>query len=149
MYSGNRVRCLIADNDENVLINLEHALEEAGFAVTTAWSGGEALKRLWSSTYDVLVLDDFLSDMSGIDVLQWVMALKCPPLVLVTTHIVPPFPMIDEFLRAGAAAVVRKCDTEAIVNYVCAMSASCGQRNEHAPSAVISVATVQANPREQ
>jgi CheY-like chemotaxis protein len=149
MYSGNRARCLIADNDENVLIDLEHALEEGGLEVTTAWSGGEALKWLLSSTYDVLVLDDFLSDMSGIDVLQWVMALKSPPLVLVTAHIIPPFPMIDQFLRAGAAAVVSKRDVQAIVNYVRAMSASCGQRNEDAGSALISVATVQANPSER
>jgi CheY-like chemotaxis protein len=148
MHSGNRARCLIADNDEFVLIKLEHALEEAGLEVTTAWSGGEALECLRSSTYDVLVLDDFLSDMPGIDVLQCVMVLKFPPLALVTTYIVPPFPMIDRFLRAGAAAVVSKRDVQAIVNYVCAMSASCDQRNENAASTLSSVATMQANPPE-
>ena len=127
MHFRNRARCLIADNDEQVLINLEHALEASGFDVTTAWSGSEAMELLSASPYEVLVLDDFLSDMSGCEVLHWVAELPNPPLVLVTTYATASFAMMDGFVRAGAAAVARKPDVEAIVNYVWAMSASLGR----------------------
>jgi CheY-like chemotaxis protein len=49
------VRVLIVDDDEVVCSSLTSVLEERGFAVTCATSVAEALERMSSETYDVLL----------------------------------------------------------------------------------------------
>ncbi len=57
---------------------LSMALSGAGYAVETASSGAAALATLRAREFDVLVLDLFLTDMSGFDVLRAVTAENGP-----------------------------------------------------------------------
>jgi len=60
---------LVVDNDEDVLIALERVLEEKGYATTLAVSGAEACKLLSEGSFDLLVLDDYLSDRDSVQTL--------------------------------------------------------------------------------
>ena len=51
------IRILLVDDDEVVRAALSEILEHSGFAVTSASDVVEALKRISSETYDVLVTD--------------------------------------------------------------------------------------------
>jgi CheY-like chemotaxis protein len=59
-----RKTILIVDDDEQVLIELERLLEDQGYNTTTAWSGREALQRLQSRSFDFVLLDRDLPDLT-------------------------------------------------------------------------------------
>jgi CheY-like chemotaxis protein len=65
-----RPRVLIVDDDEGILILLEHLLEDAGYDTTTAWTGHDAVRLLAESSFDLVLLDDYLSDISSEEVLR-------------------------------------------------------------------------------
>jgi CheY-like chemotaxis protein len=62
-----RVRILIIDDDENVLMSLEHVLEGEGYSTSTAWSGREALRLLGKAEFDLLLIDEHLPDLEVSD----------------------------------------------------------------------------------
>jgi DNA-binding response OmpR family regulator len=55
-------KILIADNDEDVLLALERALENEGYDTAVTVSGEVAFRILNTGAFDLLVLDDYLSD---------------------------------------------------------------------------------------
>jgi DNA-binding NtrC family response regulator len=59
-----RKTILIVDDDEQVLIELERLLEDQGYSTTTAWSGREALQLLQSKSFDFVLLDGDLPDLT-------------------------------------------------------------------------------------
>lgn len=59
-----RKTILIVDDDEKVLIELEHLLEDQGYNTTTAWSGREALEFLRCRSFDFVLLDGDLPDLT-------------------------------------------------------------------------------------
>ncbi len=61
----NEARILIVDHDENVLIGLEKTLEEAGYRTSTAWSGQEALLLSDQTSFDLLLIDEYLGDLDS------------------------------------------------------------------------------------
>ncbi len=78
---------LIVDNDEDVLVSLERVLEDQGYTTATAINYEQALRLLSQRPFDLLVLDDHLSDRDSIEA---VADLRCsdlmPPFVVVTYH---------------------------------------------------------------
>lgn len=59
-----RKTILIVDDDEQVLIELERLLEDQGYSTTTAWSGRQALEFLQSRSFDFVLLDGDLPDLT-------------------------------------------------------------------------------------
>lgn len=59
-----RKTILIVDDDEQVLIDLERLLEDQGYSTTTAWSGRDALQMLQARSFDFVLLDGDLPDLS-------------------------------------------------------------------------------------
>ena len=58
-------RILVVDDDENIL-NLEKTiLEQKGFQVTRAASGGEALEALKAGSFDLVLLDVMMPELDG------------------------------------------------------------------------------------
>jgi CheY-like chemotaxis protein len=56
-------KILIVDDDEDVLIRLEHTLEVEGYSTATAWSGREALSLAQTANFDLLLVDEHLNDL--------------------------------------------------------------------------------------
>ena len=63
-------KILLVDNDEHLLELLSIGLEDAGFHVSTASSGLEALERLTNGDFDVLVTDLVMPNINGEKLLQ-------------------------------------------------------------------------------
>jgi CheY-like chemotaxis protein len=101
------------DNDEDVLIALERTLENDGYTTTTALNHEEASKLLTQDTFDLLVLDNCLSDRDSIQVLTELRRAGLAPLVIVTYHRFP-LPHQQEQLRAlrVSALVNKRAHTE-------------------------------------
>jgi len=55
---------MIVDDDEQVLIDRERLLEDQGYNTTTVWSGREALQVLQSKSFDFVLLDGDLPDLT-------------------------------------------------------------------------------------
>ncbi len=108
MSSRELPRVLIVDNDEHLLQDLERVLEGEGFATSTCWSAKEALQALEQESFDVVLLDDFLSDMDAAGVLKEIQAMQRPVRVIVTQNGPCTPDEEQQYAALGACAVVAK-----------------------------------------
>ena len=67
-------RILVVDDEPDIRESLEVLLSSEGFDVTLAQNATEGLKRLDSSSYDLVLLDLMMPDKSGMQVLEEVRA---------------------------------------------------------------------------
>ena len=58
-------KILVVDNDPEVLIALERELEGEGYDTFTAWSGQEALVLSKKNQFDLMLVDEYLSDLDA------------------------------------------------------------------------------------
>ena len=78
---------LIVDDELMVRRVLGDALTRAGYAVELAGSGHEGLQRLHSPGIDLLLLDLFLGDLDGVEVMQEARQLWPQlPIIMLTAH---------------------------------------------------------------
>jgi two-component system, NtrC family, nitrogen regulation response regulator NtrX len=80
---------LVVDDEADIRESLEGILREEGYAVTATSSGQEAVVLLRDATYDVLLLDIFLPDRDGLDVLKDLRSLEAdnrPEVIVVSGH---------------------------------------------------------------
>jgi DNA-binding NtrC family response regulator len=108
MNNNVSAKVLVADNDEDVLIALEGILEEKGYSTSLALSSAEACALLCKGDFDLLILDDCLSDAHSIQTLAACRSAGISTLAVVTYH---RFPSFDEEARLrdlGVSALVNK-----------------------------------------
>ena len=60
---------LVVDDDRAILGTFTRLLKRAGFLTETAESGKEALEKIQTRTYDVVLIDMILGDSNGLDLL--------------------------------------------------------------------------------
>ena len=89
MEQAEQGKILIADNDEDVLMVLEQALENEGYETALTVDGDVAFQVLSTGAFDLLVLDDYLSDRHCIQVLTHFQHAGVKPLTVVTYHQLP------------------------------------------------------------
>ncbi len=63
-------RILLVDDDEGALMIFQTILEDAGYEVVTAATGQGALDQLGARTFNLVVMDKNLPDLSGLEVLR-------------------------------------------------------------------------------
>lgn len=98
-------KLLVADDEKNLRELYRMELEAEGYEVETAANATEVLGKLETSDYDVIVLDIQMPGMSGIDLLQKIMARdKRQPVILNTAY--PSYR--DNFMTWPAEAYVVK-----------------------------------------
>ncbi len=76
-------RILIIDDETSIRSSLRGILEDEGFEVKTADSGEEGLRVLEKQSFDLLLLDIWLPEMGGLDVLRRVKAMDDNPAVVI------------------------------------------------------------------
>jgi DNA-binding NtrC family response regulator len=82
---GQAARALIADDDPQLLRALARILRDAGLQVQTADSCREALELVASESFDVIVTDLFMPDMSGTEILAMARERDaCVPVVMIS-----------------------------------------------------------------
>jgi len=74
---------LIVDDETEIRDSLEEILREEGYAVTTAATGAEGLVLVRDAAYDVVLLDIWLPDRDGLELLQDIHALEAKPEVII------------------------------------------------------------------
>lgn len=67
-------RILIADDEPNIVLSLEFLMRRAGFGVSIARNGDEALARIVADRPDLVLLDVMLPGITGFEVCERVRA---------------------------------------------------------------------------
>lgn len=115
---------LVVEDDNRIANLVDRALTEDGHHVTVSGNGREGAAMLLSGRFDAALLDIFLPEMDGFEVLEQVRAKRCktPILVLTAVDAVPKIlrafdlgaddylvkPFILEILLARVSAIARR-----------------------------------------
>jgi DNA-binding response OmpR family regulator len=67
---GKPAKILIVDDDENIRNTVKVILEDEGYLVDTAATGGEAIQKTQKTAYNIALLDIRLPDMEGVELLK-------------------------------------------------------------------------------
>ncbi len=98
---------LLVDDDDAFRRVMAGELERAGFAVTSAASGGEALRAVVDASPQVVLLDLSLPDMTGLQVLERLRAASpASEVIMLTGH--GSIDTAIEAIRAGAFDYISK-----------------------------------------
>ena len=78
------MRILIADDEEQLLAQLQKALENQRYLIETAINGEEALDKLFAAPFDLIILDIMMPKLDGLTVLKEARnaGIKTPVLIL-------------------------------------------------------------------
>jgi two-component system nitrogen regulation response regulator NtrX len=76
-------KILIIDDEGSIRSSLQGILEDEGYAVRTAATGEEGLAALQKQSFGLILLDIWLPEMNGLDVLRRVRTMDAPPQVVV------------------------------------------------------------------
>jgi CheY-like chemotaxis protein len=101
-------RVLTVDDDPIVRADLRLVLEDAGFDVSTAKDGIEAVELAVEEQPDVIVLDLALPRLSGVEATRKILDRRDVPIVALTGHGREPGGMAAQAIAAGAVSVVSK-----------------------------------------
>ncbi|MDX8053945.1 response regulator transcription factor [Lentzea sp. BCCO 10_0798] len=80
------VRVLLVEDDERIQQALSLALSDEGFSVDEAGSGEEALHRLETESFDVVLVDLTLPGVDGLEVVRTLRARGDLPIIVVTAR---------------------------------------------------------------
>ena len=77
---------LLVDDEDSFRLSIEMGLKLTdAFVVESCDSGESAVELMKEKTFDVILLDNRMGDMSGMDVLEWMHAQRITtPVILVT-----------------------------------------------------------------
>ena len=80
-------KVLVVDDDPVIGKSFDRVLSKKGYAVITAESGAEALKKLAAEEYDVVYTDIKMPGMSGLEVAEQIKAQRpWTPVVIITGY---------------------------------------------------------------
>jgi two-component system copper resistance phosphate regulon response regulator CusR len=77
------MRVLVVEDEKRIADFLSRGLQSAGYAVDVVHTGGDAIERVHSTEYDLVVLDLGLPDVDGLQVLSKIKNRKTIPPVLI------------------------------------------------------------------
>jgi len=98
---------LVVDDDRLMRLTLRHKLTREGYRVDVAETGSQAIDRLCRFSYDLVLTDLRLPDVSGIEVVRNARRIDpSTPVILLTGS--EDEASADRALEAGAVAIVYK-----------------------------------------
>ena len=78
------IKILLVEDDENICNTVKTFLAEAGFSVDACFDGDEAHEKIYSSTYQLAILDIMLPGMNGHELLRELRKLNDTPVLMMT-----------------------------------------------------------------
>ncbi len=82
-----KCKILIIDDEQYILDSLKDALEDEGYTVLTSLSGYEGIKIIETENPDVVLLDIWLKDIDGVEILKRVKsAYENLPIIMISGH---------------------------------------------------------------
>ena len=100
-------KILVIDDDKSICESLRLYLAEEGYEVGTALSGEEGLKRAATGAWDVVILDIFLSDVDGLDILRR-LKLAVPDASVIMITAFHDMPTTVKAMKLGAVEYIHK-----------------------------------------
>lgn len=73
---SNSWRILVVEDEESLNWSIVNSLHRDGYLVQGVMSGAEAIRRLWSEEYDVVISDLKTPGADGFELLQWIRAYR-------------------------------------------------------------------------
>ena len=107
--TGDSAEVLLVDDDPRAVDHVARRLETAGYSVTRAYGGGDALALLENHSFQLVVLDLMMPEVSGFDVLREMRAREhtaFTPVVVLTAKLLEPAERGE--LRRCVSAVLAK-----------------------------------------
>lgn len=123
-------RILLVDDEPLIIKGLKFALEQDGYEIDTAFDGQEAVDKILSSAYDIVLLDVMLPKLTGIEVCQRVRESCDVPIIMLTAkgedmdkilgleygaddYMTKPFNILE--VKARIKSILRRTGTKAPV----------------------------------
>lgn len=110
-------RILIAEDDADLRLLLRLVLHKAGHRVTEARDGVEALEALTREAFDVVLVDNVMPRMTGVEVLEAVQLLRRPerPLMVVISALATRADIRSYYVRGADDFLAKPFATEELV----------------------------------
>mgnify|MGYP000650019907 CR=1 FL=1 len=106
---------LIVDDESAIRFFLSEELSKAGYEVTTASSGEQALALLQQQPTDLILLDLKMEGMDGLEVMAEVERMSLPPVVIILTAHASLDSAIKAMRRGGHDYLLKPCRTEELL----------------------------------
>jgi DNA-binding NtrC family response regulator len=105
MLSHNRI--LLVDDEINICKSCQRVFDKEGYVTEFALSGKEALEKAFRETFDLIITDLKMPDISGIEVIKEIKE-KQPdvPIIMITGY--PSVPTAVEAIKLGADDYIPK-----------------------------------------
>jgi len=100
-------RVLVAEDDEAVSLLIAKTLEADGHEVVTVYGGLEAIEQATGGEFDLLILDQFLPDRFGMEVLGAVQEAGIDLIVIVVSAVDDEDEVV-KFFDLGASDFIQK-----------------------------------------
>lgn len=104
---GTRPHILFADDEPDIRDLVQFVLQAAGFRVSIADKAADVLRLVATQQFDVLILDFWMPDLTGIDLCRQIRAFDQSTPILICSGAVSEADR-EKALRAGAQGYVRK-----------------------------------------
>jgi DNA-binding NtrC family response regulator len=81
-----KVKVLIVDDEPDICEIISYEMEDRGFETTSANGGNEAIEKIKSNKYDLILSDVRMPNGSGVDIVNFVNTItgKKPKLILIS-----------------------------------------------------------------
>ena len=99
-----KTRVLVVDDEPAIGRFVRTGLNAAGYEVTTATGGEEALKLVEKKQFDIMLLDVFMEAVSGLDVLERLGSSRKLPVIVFSAG----SSVLERVMQAGADAFIAK-----------------------------------------
>ncbi len=116
-------KVLVVDDEKLIVKGIRFSLEQDGMEVDCAYDGEEALEKIKSKEYDIILLDVMLPKLTGFEVCQQVREFSTVPIVMLTAkgedmdkilgleygaddYIIKPFNILE--VKARIKAIIRR-----------------------------------------
>ncbi len=123
------MRVLVVDDEKLIVKGIRFSLEQDGMEVDCAYDGEEALEKIKSDSFDIVLLDLMLPKLSGLEVCQQVREFSKVPIIMITAkgedmdkimgleygaddYITKPFNILE--VKARIKAINRRLSTETV-----------------------------------
>ncbi len=139
---------LIADDDHSLRLVLSAALEKAGYNTVKAKNGKEAVDRVHQVEFDVILLDIFLGDADGLELIASIQELNPSAAIIVITGHGTTQTAIKAAKRRAYSYLTKPVDKEELLNIVeRAATAATMTKEESEIKVVKTVQTIDAQDR--
>ena len=123
------MRVLVVDDEKLIVKGIRFSLEQDGMEVDCAYDGEEALEKIKSNSFDIVLLDLMLPKLSGLEVCQQVREFSKVPIIMITAkgedmdkimgleygaddYITKPFNILE--VKARIKAINRRLTTDTV-----------------------------------